>query len=589
MGGTVKKIDYSTFYAMLQNNIDHPTISQIKKTDNLMQGTFYDSQGKFYVYVDENDKDLIPLIRKNVKKFEIEPPKTMWANLFYSLGPMLLFILFIWYFSRKGSQVGSRIWNFGKAKAQIIEKERSTRVTFQDVAGVDEAKEELKEIIAFLKDPKKFQKLGGRIPKGVLLVGPPGCGKTLLAKAVAGEADVPFFSISGSNFVEMFVGVGASRVRDLFEQAKKAAKLEGKGCIIFIDEIDAVGRLRFSGIGGGHDEREQTLNQLLVEMDGFQTGAGIILMAATNRPDVLDPALLRPGRFDRNIVIDAPDIKGRKEILRVHTKKIKLSNKVDLETIAKQTPGFSGADLENLCNEAALLAARRDKEAVNSEEMEEAIERVIAGPQRKSKVISKKEKNIIAYHESGHTILSLYLPNADPLHKVSIIPRGIGALGYTMQLPTQDRYIISKSELLDRICMLLGGRASEEIILKEITSGAQNDLEIATTTARKMVTSLGMSDKIGNITLGKKEGPLFLGKDVIGHKDYSEEIAKVIDNEIKKIIEEQYKRAKTILTENIDKLKALADKLLEKEILDASEVKKIVGIKDEDNSIKNKE
>ncbi|RKY36254.1 MAG: cell division protein FtsH, partial [Candidatus Omnitrophota bacterium] len=445
-------------------------------------------------------------------------------------------------------------------------------------AGIDEAKEELGEVIEFLKDPKRFQKLGGRIPKGVILVGPPGCGKTLLAKAVAGEADVPFFSISGSDFVELFVGVGASRVRDLFDQAKKAAKLGGRGAIIFIDEIDAVGRQRFAGIGGGHDEREQTLNQLLVEMDGFQTEEGIIVLAATNRPDVLDPALLRPGRFDRHIVIDAPDIKGREEILRVHTRKIKLASNVDLNVLAKQTPGFSGADLENLCNEAALLAARKGKEAVEMEELQEAIERVVAGPQRKSEVISKKEKEIIAYHEAGHALLSLYLPGVDPLHKVSIVPRGVSALGYTMQLPSQDRYILTKSELLDRICVLLGGRASEELILKDVTSGAQNDLEMATKLARKMVTELGMSSKLGHLTLGKKEGPVFLGRDLIEHKDYSDETARLIDQEVKKIVDEAYDRAKGIIEEHLDKLKLLATKLLEKEVLDSQEVKEIVGL-----------
>jgi cell division protease FtsH len=582
MGGFIKKLSYNEFYAIIENNLKDPTIEWVKKTDNLIQGEFTKEKGgtRFYLYIPEEDKELISLIRKNVKRFDIEPPKTFWTYFFSSFGPMLLFILFLWYFSYKGSQIGSRVWSFGRAKAQVIEKEKSTKVTFQDVAGIDEAKEELKEIIEFLKDPKRFQKLGGRIPKGVILVGPPGCGKTLLAKAVAGEAGVPFFSISGSDFVELFVGVGASRVRDLFEQAKKAARAGGRGCIIFIDEIDAVGRLRFAGIGGGHDEREQTLNQLLVEMDGFQSEEGIIVLAATNRPDVLDPALLRPGRFDRHIVIDAPDIKGREEILRVHTRKIKLAKHVDLSVIAKQTPGFSGADLENLCNEAALLAARKRKDSVEMEELQEAIERVIAGPQRKSKVISKKEKEIIAYHESGHSLLSLYLKGVDPLHKVSIVPRGVGALGYTLQLPAQDRYILSKSELLDRLCVLLGGRAAEEIILGEVTTGAHNDLEMATKMARRMVTEFGMSDKVGHITLGRKEGPVFLGKELAEHKDYSEEMAKLVDDEVKKIIETAYLRAKKILEENIDKLKIVANKLLEKEVLDAEEVKEIIGFKE---------
>jgi len=577
--GTVEKLNYNEFYYLLENNLKESNIEWVKKTDNLIQGQFTSRRGgkRFYVYVPQEDKELIKLLKRNIKKFEIEPPKTIWANLFYSLGPMILIILFLWYFAYRGSQIGSRVWSFGRARTHMIEKGKTPKVTFRDVAGIDEAKEELGEVIEFLKDPKRFQRLGGRIPKGVILVGPPGCGKTLLAKAVAGEADVPFFSISGSDFVELFVGVGASRVRDLFDQAKKAAKLGGRGAIIFIDEIDAVGRQRFAGIGGGHDEREQTLNQLLVEMDGFQTEEGIIVLAATNRPDVLDPALLRPGRFDRHIVIDAPDIKGREEILRVHTRKIKLASNVDLNVLAKQTPGFSGADLENLCNEAALLAARKGKEAVEMEELQEAIERVVAGPQRKSKVISKKEKEIIAYHEAGHALLSLYLPGVDPLHKVSIVPRGVSALGYTMQLPSQDRYILTKSELLDRICVLLGGRASEELILKDVTSGAQNDLEMATKLARRMVTELGMSSKLGHLTLGKKEGPVFLGRDLIEHKDYSDETARLIDQEVKKIVDEAYDKAKRIIGEHLDKLKLLATKLLEKEVLDSQEVKEIVG------------
>jgi cell division protease FtsH len=591
MGGLVKKLSYNEFYYLVENNIKVPTIESVKKIENKIEGKFTQEKGggHFYLYIPEEDRELIPLLRKNVKKFYIEPPRTLLVSLFYSFAPILLFIFFLWYFSYKGSQVGSRVWSFGKSRARIIEKEKSPKVTFRDVAGIDEAKEELKEIIQFLKDPKRFQRLGGRIPKGCLLVGPPGCGKTLLAKAVAGEAGVTFFSISGSDFVELFVGVGASRVRDLFEQAKKVAKAIGKGSIIFIDEIDAVGRLRFAGIGGGHDEREQTLNQLLVEMDGFQTEEGIVVLAATNRPDVLDPALLRPGRFDRHIIIDAPDIRGREAILKVHTRKIKLAKGVDLSVIAKQTPGFSGADLENLCNEAALLAARKGEESVRMEELQEAMERVIAGPQRKSRVISKKEKEIIAYHESGHSLLSLFLPNVDPLHKVSIVPRGVGALGYTLQLPTQDRYILSKSELLERLCVLLGGRAAEEIILKEVTTGAHNDLEVATKMARRMVTELGMSERIGHITLGRRDGPVFLGKELVEHKDYSESMAKAIDEEVKKIVEGAYNRAKNILEENKDKLKIVARRLLEKEVLDAEEVKGLVGLKDEDNSSKDRE
>ncbi len=580
ISGGVEKLTYSEFYYLLENNLENPTIRWAKLSGNLIQGEFNEKKGnkRFFVYVPPQDNKLITLLTKNIKNFEIEPPKTLWANLFYSLGPMVLFILFLWFLASRGTQVGSKLWSFGKARVHLIEKGKPPKVTFSDVAGIEEAKEELKEVIEFLKDPKKFQRLGGRIPKGVLLVGPPGCGKTLLAKAVAGEAEVPFFSISGSDFVELFVGVGASRVRDLFDQAKKAAKTGGKGAIIFIDEIDAVGRQRFAGIGGGHDEREQTLNQLLVEMDGFQTEEGIIVISATNRPDVLDPALLRPGRFDRHIVIDAPDIKGREEILKVHTRKIKLSKDVVLSIIAKQTPGFSGADLENLCNEAALLAARKNKEAVEMEELQEAIERVVAGPQRKSRVISKKEKEIIAYHEAGHAFLSLYLPGVDTLHKVSIVPRGVSALGYTMQLPLQDRYILTESELLDRLCVLLGGRAAEEIILNDITSGAQNDLEQATKLARRMVTELGMSKLLGNLALGRKEGPVFLGRELVEHRDYSESTAQLIDQEVKRLVDEAYCRAKKILEDNLNKLRLLAEKLLEKEVLTSEEVKKILNL-----------
>ncbi len=578
-------LDYNEFYQLVEDNLRVATIKEVKKAENLIEGEFT-SQGKeivgegryqfFKVYIPREDKDIIPLLRTNVEKFVVQSPK-IWTSILISFAPMILILLVLWYFVYRGSQMGSKVWSFGKSRARLIEKGKTPKITFRDVAGIDEAKEELQEVIAFLRDPQRFQKLGGRIPKGVILVGPPGCGKTLLAKAVAGEADAPFFSISGSDFVELFVGVGASRVRDLFEQSKKAAKVSGKGGIIFIDEIDAVGRQRFAGIGGGHDEREQTLNQLLVEMDGFQTGEAIIVIAATNRPDVLDPALLRPGRFDRHIIIDAPDIRGREAILKVHTRRIKLAGDINLTIIAKQTPGFSGADLENLCNEAALLAARKDKKGVEMEELQEAMERVIAGPQRKSRVISKEEKEIISYHESGHAFLSLYLPKVDPLHKVSIIPRGVAALGYTMQLPSQDRYILTKTELFNKLCVLLGGRVAEDLILGEITSGAQSDLEVTTNLARRMVTQLGMSERLGNLALGRKEGPVFLGKDLVGHQDYSEETARLIDAEVKKLIDEAYLKAKKILKDNLDKLKLLAGKLLEKEVLEAEEVKKIIG------------
>jgi cell division protease FtsH len=595
----IDKLRYDQFYALLEkgkaamaieNGKDVLPIKSVRMMLNFVEGEYSPQyaadHGKttFELYVPDNDKDLIPLIRSSVKEFSIKPPSTALTNFFISIFPVIVFIAFLWYLSNKGNQMGAKVWGFGKIRNKMTEKDNLSKITFKDVAGIDEAKEELQEVIQFLKDPKKFQRLGGRIPKGVLLVGPPGCGKTLLAKAVAGEAGVPFFSISGSDFVEMFVGVGASRVRDLFEQSKKAAKVQGKGCIIFIDEIDAVGRQRFAGIGGGHDEREQTLNQLLVEMDGFETDVGVIVMAATNRPDVLDPALLRPGRFDRHIVIDAPDIKGREAILRVHSRKLKLAPEVDMMVIAKQTPGFSGADLENLCNEAALLAARQDKEAVTLVELQEAMERVVAGPQRKSRIMPKKEKEITAYHESGHTLLHLYLKHVDPLHKVSIIPRGVGALGYTMPLPTEDRYTHSRSELLDRVCAYFGGMAAEELILNEVTTGAHNDLEMATKITRRMVTEFGMSEAIGHIALTRQAGPVFLGRDLAEHKDYSENMATAVDAEIKRILEEQYARAKQLLSDNLENVKIVAKLLLEKEVLDAAAVKAAIGFKDKDEN-----
>ncbi len=435
----------------------------------------------------------------------------------------------------------------------------------------------MQEVIEFLKDPKKFQRLGGKIPKGVLLIGPPGCGKTLLAKAVAGEANVPFFSISGSDFVEMFVGVGASRVRDLFDQGRKAAKASGRGSIIFIDEIDAVGRLRFAGIGGGHDEREQTLNALLVEMDGFDTQEGLILVAATNRPDTLDPALLRPGRFDRHIVVNLADIVGREEILKVHTRKIKLDPNVDLKAIARQTVYFSGADLANLCNEAALLAARWNKETVGTVELEAAIERVMIGPEKKRRITSKKEKDITAFHESGHALLSLLIPEVDTMSKVSIIPRGMTG-GYTLTPPMEDRHYWSKKELLGRLTVALGGRVSEELSLGEITTGAENDLENATQIARKMVCEFGMSERLGHLTLGRRHGPLFLGRDIVEERDYSEDTAKAIDEEVRRFVDEAYMRAKKLLEDNQDKLKILAQNLIEKEVLEVEEVKKLLNL-----------
>jgi len=580
----IKKLTYSDFYYKLEHNLEKPEIESVKMIDNLIQGNFTESvgSGRFYLHIPAEDKELLALLRQNVDKFEVEPPRTFLSNILFSLGPIIILIGFFWYMSYKGNQMGSRVWSFGKSRAKLMDKEKTTRVTFGDVAGIDEAKEELEEVIDFLKDPKKFQRLGGRFPKGVLLVGPPGCGKTLLAKAVAGEAKVPFYSISGSDFVEMFVGVGASRVRDLFEQAKKAAKTENKGCIIFIDEIDAVGRQRFAGVGGGHDEREQTLNQLLTEMDGFQTEIGVIVMAATNRPDVLDPALLRPGRFDRHVVIYAPDIKGREGILKVHTRKIRLAKVIDLKAVAQKTPGFSGADLENLCNEAALLAARHGKESVEQSELEESIERVIMGPEKKSRIISKREKELTAYHEAGHAILSLLISEVDPLSKVSIIPRGMAG-GYTFTPPREDRWHRSKKELLGTITMMLGGRVSEEINLGDITTGASDDLSKVTQVARKMVCDYGMSERLGNYAFGSSHGPVFLGRDLIREKDYSEETAKIIDEEVRRIVDECYFMAKKLITDNKAKLKILAEALLEKEVLNVQEVKRLIGFKDEDN------
>jgi cell division protease FtsH len=568
-----KELSYGEFYRFLKTNKETNAIKSVVKVEDQLKGEL-STGARFMINIPQEDPELLDLLRNNVPDFDVKPPKTLWANIFYSLGPMILFIGFLWFFVYRGAQGGGKILSFGKSRARQIAGDK-LKITFDNVAGVDEAKEELKEIIEFLRDPKRFQKLGGKIPKGVLLMGPPGTGKTLLAKAVSGEAGVPFFSISGSDFVEMFVGVGASRVRDLFEQAKKSAKMSGRGCIIFIDEIDAVGRQRFAGIGGGHDEREQTLNALLVEMDGFDTQEGVILIAATNRPDVLDPALLRPGRFDRTIVISRPDIVGREAILKVHAKGIKLSADADLKYIARQTSGFSGADLANLVNEAALLAARRNKETVEMKELQESIERVIAGPEKKTRIINAEEKRIVSYHESGHALLALLIPGADPLHKVSIIPRGI-ALGYTMRLPLEDRYIVTRKELLGRIVGILGGRASEDIIFAELSTGAQDDLEKATDIARNMVMRWGMSEKLGHLTFGKRDEQVFLGRDIVEERNYSEATAVEIDKEIRSIVEECYQRAKNELSGNIDKLKSLAEKLLEKEVMDSEEVKKIV-------------
>ncbi|PIQ84979.1 MAG: cell division protein FtsH [Candidatus Omnitrophica bacterium CG11_big_fil_rev_8_21_14_0_20_45_26] len=573
----MSQLSYSEFYDMVSRNSTSSEIDTAELVGNVVRGRL--RSGDYYqVTIPMTDLELIPLLRQNVNDFQVVQDQSFWKNVIYSVLPVLLLIGFFWFFVYRGvSQSGGKIFTFGKSKARLFD-EKDRRITFQDVAGVQEAKEELEEIIAFLKDPKKFQRLGGRIPKGVLLMGPPGTGKTLLARAVAGEANVPFFSISGSDFVEMFVGVGAARVRDLFEQGKRASKTSGRGAIIFIDEIDAVGRQRFAGIGGGHDEREQTLNALLVEMDGFDTQTGVIMIGSTNRPDVLDPALLRPGRFDRTIVIDRPDMIGREAILKVHTKDKKLAPDVNLNKLARQTPGFSGADLANLVNEGALLAARRDKEWVTQRELEESIERVMAGPERKSRLISKNEKKTVAVHESGHALLTLLVTqDSDQLHKVSIIPRGQAALGYTLHLPLEDRYLATEKQLLDKITVLFGGRAAEELVFNEITTGAHNDIEIATNYAQRMVMEYGMSKKLGNLTFGKKDREVFLGRDLMREKDYSEQTAITIDQEVQRIVNECYGKAKRILQENIEKLKKLADALLEKEVLDQSEVRQLLG------------
>ncbi|MDU2852031.1 MAG: ATP-dependent zinc metalloprotease FtsH, partial [Clostridium sp.] len=515
-------------------------------------------------------------------KIEYEAPSNnvAWLSIIPVVLLVVLFLVFLFVFTQQSQSGGGGrgVMNFGKSRAKIASPD-AKKVTFKDVAGADEEKAELEEIVDFLKLPAKYIEMGARIPKGVLLVGPPGTGKTLLAKAIAGEAGVPFFSISGSDFVEMFVGVGASRVRDLFQEAKKNAP-----CIVFIDEIDAVGRQRGAGLGGGHDEREQTLNQLLVEMDGFGVNEGIIMIAATNRPDILDPALLRPGRFDRQIVVGAPDVKGREEILKVHTKKKPLSEDVNLEVLAKRTPGFSGADLENLSNEAALLSVRRSKKQIGMLEMEEAITRVIAGPEKKSRVISEHDRKLTAYHEAGHAVVMRLLPNADPVHEISIIPRG-RAGGYTMHLPTEDRAYTSKSRLKDEMVGLLGGRVAEHLILGDISTGAKNDIDRASDIARSMVMEYGMSDKIGTISYGSDQNEVFLGRDLGRGRNFSEEVGAKIDKEIKALIDEAYNKAETLLKENIEKLHAVAGALLEKEKLEGQEFLKIFDNADKTDNL----
>lgn len=560
---TEKEITYSTFYEMLKDG----KIIRVSIRENLIKGEYNDDgkKIKFKTTPLPDSRLADELSKYGVKDYSAEVGTNWFSSLFINFGPVLLFIIF-WLFMLRNMQGGGKqVMTFGRSKAKL-RSPKDKKVTFQDVAGCDEAKEELQEIIEFLKDPRKFQKLGGKIPKGVLLYGAPGTGKTLLAKAVAGEAGVPFFSSSGSEFVEMFVGVGASRVRDLFEQGRRSAP-----CLLFIDEIDAVGRHRFAGIGGGHDEREQTLNQILVEMDGFDTKEGVILIAATNRPDVLDPALLRPGRFDRHIAVPTPDLKGREEILKVHCRGIKISEAVDLKVIARRTPGFVGSDIANLVNEAALLAARKNKEAVDMEELEEAIDRVIAGPERRSRMISEQEKNIIAYHEAGHALVAKLIPGCDPVHKVSIIPRG-PALGYTLQLPLEDRYLTTKTEILARLSVLLAGRSAEEMIFNEITTGGQNDLAKATEIAQKMIYEFGMSEKIGALSLKKPEEEIFLGREIARQSHLSEKTLEIIDSEVRNIIEKAKSRATEILTDNKDKLVSLAKALIEREVLDGEDV-----------------
>jgi len=563
------KISYSDFISQVEAG----KITAVTIQGNDVFGKYDGKDGKeFRTYKPNSDADLTQMLldKKVTILAKPEEEKFSWFSIFISWFPLIL-LVGVWIFFMRQMQVGGgKAMSFGKSRAKLL-TEAQGKKTFEDVAGIEEAKEELEEIIAFLKDPKKFTKLGGKIPKGVLLVGPPGTGKTLLARAVAGEAGVPFFSISGSDFVEMFVGVGASRVRDLFLQGKKSAP-----CIIFIDEIDAVGRHRGAGLGGGHDEREQTLNQLLVEMDGFESNEGVILIAATNRPDVLDPALLRPGRFDRQVVVPRPDVKGRAMILKVHAKSVPLADTVDLDVIARGTPGFSGADLANVVNEAALLAARQDKNVVEPIDFDNAKDKVLMGVERRSMVISDEEKKSTAYHEAGHTLVAKRTPGTDPVHKVSIIPRG-RALGVTMQLPIEDKHSYSREALLARIAVLMGGRAAEDLIFNTYTTGAGNDIEQATEMARKMVCEWGMSDKMGPLSFGKKDEQIFLGRDMASHKNYSEATAVEIDTEIKRIVDESYTRAITILRDDLQGLHLLSQRLIEKENLTGAEVDEILA------------
>ena len=559
-------------YSEFLNMVEQGEVSQVTIQGDKIFGN--SNQGRIFRTFAPKDLELIKILRNKEIEITAKPDDTSpwYMTILVSWFPMLLLIGVWIFFMRQMQAGGGKALSFGKSRARLATNEKN-KVTFDDVAGIEEAKEELQEIIEFLRDPKKFTRLGGRIPKGVLLVGAPGTGKTLLARAIAGEAGVPFLSISGSDFVEMFVGVGASRVRDLFVQGKKNAP-----CIIFLDEIDAVGRHRGAGLGGGHDEREQTLNQLLVEMDGFESNEGVILISATNRPDVLDPALLRPGRFDRQVVVPVPDVRGRESILKVHTKKTRIGDDVDLSVIARGTPGFTGADLENMVNEAALLAARRNKDKIDMQDLEDAKDKVLMGVERKSMIISDDEKKTTAYHEAGHTLIAKLLPDTDPIHKVTIIPRG-RALGLTQQLPLDDKHTYTKEYLFNNICILMGGRIAEEIALNTQTTGASNDIERATEIARKMICEYGMNEKLGPLSFGKKEEEIFLGREIAQHRDYSEETAQKIDQEVNNLIDVSYKKTHKLISNNLTTLNNLAKALLEKETLNGSEIDEIVGKK----------
>jgi cell division protease FtsH len=576
------QIKYSEFYDDVNQGQVKSVLIQTDSSTNIISGEKTDGT-KFETKGPAEDASLYTVLKEKKVEWTSEPPPQpgWWTTLLTTLLPILLFVILFFFLMQQTQGGGNRVMSFGKSRARLHTDDKK-KITFADVAGADEVKEELEEIVEFLKNPKKFQELGAKIPRGVLLFGAPGTGKTLLARAVAGEAGVPFFSISGSDFVEMFVGVGASRVRDLFEQAKKSAP-----CIVFVDEIDAVGRQRGAGLGGGHDEREQTLNQLLVEMDGFAPNEGIIILAATNRPDILDPALLRPGRFDRQVAVDSPDVNGRKEILRVHMRGKPVEENVNLEILARRTPGFTGADLANLTNEAALLAARHNQKKITMADLENSIERVIAGPEKKSKVISEKEKWLVCYHEGGHAVVGFLLPNTDPVHKVSIIPRG-RAGGYTLLLPKEDRYYATKSQLLDQVTMLLAGRVSEDLVLKEISTGALNDLERSTDLVRKIVMEFGMSD-LGPMTYGRKTDTPFLGRDFSRDRNYSEEVANAIDIEVRQIIDHSYKQAKELLEKHLETLHLVAKTLFEKETIEAiefAELMKQAGEGERTNGIK---